>query len=103
MREKRRLSFMKEVASMMFGYGDAKTPRHDTTMAVHDYTLGYIKALLVKTHNMAKIKGKTKADDLMYYLKRDKKKYNRVKELLKISEEVKIARKLYDYERFEKE
>ncbi|KCZ82424.1 hypothetical protein H312_00082, partial [Anncaliia algerae PRA339] len=53
MREKRRLSFMKEVASMMFGYGDAKTPRHDTTMAVHDYTLGYIKALLVKTHNMA--------------------------------------------------
>ncbi|RVD92606.1 transcription initiation factor TFIID subunit [Tubulinosema ratisbonensis] len=103
MREKKKLSFLKEISMMMYGYGDVRIPRHDTTQTVHDYMIGYMKGLLVKTHNMAKNKGKTKTDDLMYFLKRDKKKYNRVKELLKISEEVKIARKLYDFERFEKE
>lgn len=103
MREKRKLSFLKEISQMMYGCGDVSNPCHDTAELVQEYMMSYVSEILVQTHNMAKIKGKTKTDDLLYFLKKDPKKYARVKELLVISEEVKSARKAIHFEGFEKE
>lgn len=103
MREKRKMTFLKEIAEMMYGCGDVNTPRHDTAEVIQEYLVGYIKSILIKTHNMAKIKGKTKTDDLMYFLKKDRKKYGRVKELLATNEELKNARNTFDLEKLEKE
>lgn len=103
MREKKKMSFLKEISLMMYGCGDVCNPRHDTAELVQDYMVTYIKSLLLKTHNMAKIKGKTKTDDLLYFLKRDQKKYVRVKELLFTNEELKNARKAFVFEDLEQE
>lgn len=87
----------------MYGCGDVNNPRHETSELVQDYMISYINEILVKTHNMAKIKGKTKTDDLLYFLKKDPKKYARVKELLFTNEELKNARKAFDLEGLEKD
>lgn len=88
---------------MMYGCGDVNNPQHDTAELVQEYMIGYIADLLTRTHNMAKIKGKTKTEDLLYFLKKDPKKYVRVKELLLTNEELKNARKAFEDEGFEKE
>ncbi|ELQ75335.1 Transcription initiation factor IID subunit [Trachipleistophora hominis] len=103
MKEKKKVLFTKELKLMMYGFGDTIIPRNDTVDVLHDYLLGYLKNLLIKTQNMARIKGKTKTDDLLYILKKDRRKYMRVKDLLLTNEELKNARKAFDFEDYEKE
>lgn len=103
MRDKKKISLIKDLRLMMYGFGDSTTPRKDTTNLVHDYLISYLKTILIKTQNMAKIKGKTKTDDLLYILKKDRRKYTRVKDLLATNEELKNARKTFDLEQYEKE
>lgn len=103
MRERRKTTFTKEIRYMMYGFGDVKNPRHDTAELVEAYMLDYLRTLLTNTMNMAKIKGKTKTEDLLWMLRHDRIKYTRVKDLLAINEELKNARKLVDYDEYEKE
>lgn len=103
MKERKKLTFTKEIRHMMYGFGDVKTPRQDTAEILEQYTLDYLKILLTNTMNMARIKGKTKTEDLLWMLKKDRLKYTRVKDLLVTNEELKKARKLLDYEEYEKE
>lgn len=86
---------------MLYAYGDVSAPRADTAETVHGYLIDYLTILLTNTHNMAKIKGKTKTEDLMYYLKHDRKAYSRVKSLLITNEELKAARKIFECKEYE--
>lgn len=88
---------------MLYAFGDVNLPRIDTTLTVHNYLSDYLNSLLIKTHNMAKIKGKTKTEDLLFFLKRDRKKYTRVKNLLHTNEELINARKIFEAKDYEKE
>lgn len=87
----------------MYGFGDVSSPRIDTMEVVHAYLIDYLSLLLTKVHAMAKIKGKTKTEDLMYFLKRDRRKYSRVKNLLLTNEELKVARKIFEPKEYEKD
>lgn len=86
---------------MLYGYGDVNTPRADTTETLHNYLIDYLHILLTNTHAMAKIKGKTKTEDLMYFLKRDRSAYSRVKFLLIANEEIKASRKILECKEYE--
>lgn len=103
MRENKKITFYKDVRSMMYGFGDVSSPRMDTVETVHNYLMDYLNVLLTKVHSMAKIKGKTKTEDLLYFLKRDRKKYTRVKNLLLMNEELKASRKIFECKEYEKE
>jgi transcription initiation factor TFIID subunit 13 len=103
MKDTRKCTFYKEVRQMMHGFGDSNTPRMDSVEVLHNYLIDYLCILLTKTHSMAKIKGKTKTEDLMYFLKRGRKKYSRVKHLLLLNEKLKAERKVFDKEEYEKE
>lgn len=103
MRERKKISLLKDLRQMMYGFGDSINPRIDTIELLHDYLNAYLRNLLIKTQNMAKLKGKTKTDDLLYILKKDRRKYLRVKNLLRTNEELKNARKAFDFEEYEKE
>ncbi|KAF9763229.1 Transcription initiation factor TFIID subunit 13 [Nosema granulosis] len=103
MREAKKISFLKEIRLMLYGYGDVSCPRADTAEVLHDYTMEYLTILLTNTHNMAKLKGKTKTEDLLFCLKRDRRKYSRVKQLLLTNEELKMARKAFELKEYEKE
>jgi transcription initiation factor TFIID subunit 13 len=103
MREAKKTNFIKEIRLMMYGYGDVSSPRHDTAEILHSYVLDYLNILLTNTHSMAKIKGKTKTEDLLYCLKRDRRKYSRVRQLLITNEELKLARKAFEPKEYEKD
>ena len=103
MKEVRKNIFLKEVRMMMYAFGDVNVPRLDTAMVVHSYLCEYLNTLLVKTHKMAHIKGKTKTEDLLFFLKRDRSKYTRVKNLLLTNEELINARKIFEAKDYEKE
>lgn len=95
--------FAKEVRQMLYAFGDVINPQNDTIDTLHNYLIDYLNILLTKTHSMAKIKGKTKTEDLMYMLRRDRAKYSRVKTLLIKNEEFKAERKIFDKKEFENE
>ncbi|OQS54793.1 TAF13 [Ecytonucleospora hepatopenaei] len=103
MREQKRNTFLKEVRMMLYAFGDVETPRIDTTSVVHNYLCEYLSTLLIKTHKMAQIKGKTKTEDLLFFLKRDRTKYTRVKNLLLTNEELINARKIFEAKDYEKD
>lgn len=103
MAEPKKFMFIKELRQMMYGLGDVNTPHNDTVETLHNYLIEYLTILLTKVHSMAKIKGKTKTEDLMYFLKRDRLKYSRVKTLLLRNEQLKAERKIFEAKDYEKE
>lgn len=96
-------NFLREIRVLMYAHGDVTHPRYDTAETLHGYLIGYLTTLLLKAKDVSKARGRTKTDDLLYTVKRDRRKYTRVKELLATNEELKRARKPFDYEAFEKE
>ncbi|EJW05169.1 hypothetical protein EDEG_04113 [Edhazardia aedis USNM 41457] len=103
MKERKKISFHKELRHMLYGFGDTINPRYDTTEVLQQYVIDYIQTVLNNVYNYSKIKGKTKTDDLLFILRKDRKKWTRVKDLLLLSEEVKMARKAFDVDVYEKE
>lgn len=103
MKETKKISFLKEIRLMMYGFGDVNSPRIDTAEVLHNYLIDYLGVLLAKTHSMAKIKGKTKTEDLMYFLKRDRRKYSRVRNLLAMNEDLIAERKIFKTKEYEEE
>lgn len=101
MRESKKTTFIKEIRLMMYGFGDVSAPRPDTTEVLHNYLIDYLNILLTKSHSMASKKGKTKTEDIMYFLKHDRLKYSRVKTLLITNEELKTARKIFECKEYE--
>lgn len=99
----KRPNFMREIRLLMYAHGDTSQPRHDAAEAIHEYLMGYLTGVLTKAKTVSKARGRTKTEDLLYTIKRDRRKYTRVKELLSTNEELKRARKAIDYEALEKE
>lgn len=96
-------NFMKEIKQLMYAHGDTITPRLDTAEAIHEYACKYLIDVLHKAKNVSKSRGRTKTEDLLYTIKRDRRKYSRAKELLTTNEELKRARNPLDYDSIEKE
>ena len=55
-------------------------------------------SLSIQTHKAMEIgkQGKVQVEDIMYLMRKDPKKYSRVKDLLLMNEELKKARKAFD-------
>ena len=96
-------SFIKDLRVMMYGFGDTESPRTDTAIVVQDYLLHYLTTILLKTKRIGRIKGKIKTEDLLFVIRKDKRKIKRVKELLKANEKLLRARKAFDFDEIEKE
>jgi len=102
MREKRP-NFVREIRQLMYAHGDSLNPRTDSAETIHDYLYNYLTEVLRKTKRVSKSRGRAKTEDLLYVIKRDRRKYLRAKELLTTNEEIKKARKIMEYEIMEKE
>lgn len=87
----------KELRCMMYGFGDDKNPYTESVDLLEELVLKYVadttrQAISVKKSN------KITVDDIMYLVRRDKRKCDRVKELLVMNEELKKSRKAFDLE-----
>ena len=96
--KKKRL-FTKELRCMLYGFGDDQVPYTETVELLDDLLIQYITDMTVKAMNVGK-KGRVHVEDIVYLIRRDPKKYARVKELLTMNEELKKARKAFDAESY---
>ena len=96
--KKKRL-FTKELRCMLYGFGDDQVPYTETVELLDDLLIQYITNMTVKAMNVGK-KGRVHVEDIVYLIRKDPKKYARVKELLTMNEELKKARKAFDAESY---
>ena len=95
---KRKRLFTRELKYMMHGFGDDPTPYSETVDLVEDLVIDFILEMTFKTMEVSK-KGRVHVEDIIFLIRKDPKKYARVKDLLMMNEELKKARK--DFSEFE--
>ncbi|KJH49275.1 transcription initiation factor IID, subunit [Dictyocaulus viviparus] len=93
--EDKKFFFRKELRSMLYGFGDDKVPYDKTLETLEAIVLDYIKELCERALNVGK-PDRIALEDIHYLIRRDPKKFARVKDLLSMSEELKKARKQFD-------
>jgi len=91
----RKRLFSKELRCMMYGFGDDKNPYTESVDLIEDLVIQYITEVTQKAMEIGK-PGRVAVEDIMFYVKRDSRKYARVKDLLSMNEELKKARKAFD-------
>lgn len=91
----------KEIKIMLYAFGDVQTPRQDTAELLEEMVTQYIADMTLKANLVSKKRGKLRTEDLMFILRKDKKKYSRMQELLYMNEELKRARKAFDADELE--
>ncbi|XP_017056727.1 transcription initiation factor TFIID subunit 13 [Drosophila ficusphila] len=91
----RKRLFSKELRCMMFGFGDDKNPYTETVDLLEDLVIEYIAET---THRAMEIgrTGRVQVEDIIFLVRKDARKYARVKDLLTMNEELKKARKAFD-------
>ena len=97
---KKKRIFTKELRCMLYGFGDEQVPYTETVELLDDLLIQYITEMTVKAMNVGK-KGRVHVEDIVYLIRKDPKKYARVKDLLTMNEELKKARKAFDAESLE--
>jgi transcription initiation factor TFIID subunit 13 len=99
---KRKRLFTKELRCMMYGFGDDPSPYTESVDLLEDLVIEYVTTMTLKALNIGK-KGRLHVEDIVFLVRKDSKKYNRVKELLMMNEELKKARKAFDQDNLIKE
>jgi len=94
---KKRL-FTRELRHMMYGFGDVFNPVPESVDLMEDLVVEYISEMTRKAMEVAAKRGKLQTEDLVFLVRKDRKKYTRVLELLRMNEELKRARKAFDLE-----
>ncbi|XP_025099088.1 transcription initiation factor TFIID subunit 13-like [Pomacea canaliculata] len=93
--EKRKKIFSKELRCMMYGFGDDQNPYTESVDLLEDLVIEYITEMTKKAMDVGR-PGRISVEDIIFVIRKDPKKYSRVKELLLMSEELRKARKAFD-------
>ena len=80
---------------MMYGFGDDQNPYTESVDLLEDLVIQYITEITYKAMEVGKT-GRVTVEDVVYLMRKDPRKFTRVKELLLMNEELKKARKAFD-------
>ena len=80
---------------MMHGFGDDPNPYSETVDLVEDLVMDFVTEMTFKAMEVGK-SGKVHVNDIIFLIRKDPKKYRRVKELLMMNEELNKARKAFE-------
>ena len=81
------------VKHMMYGFGDVQEPDKETVDLVEDMTLDYLTNFAHRCMEVSARRGKLQTEDLLYLIRNDEKKVQRVNALLDMNMQLKEARK----------
>lgn len=93
--------FQKDLPQMLYGFGDVRTPLPQTVQLMEDLVVDYVTQVLRKASAAAEARqratrgsstSRIKEADLLFVLRKDRKRLHRVLELLEVFEEQKQAR-----------
>ena len=93
--DKKKRLFSKELRCMMYGFGDDQNPYTETVDMLEDLVISFIGHIALEALEIGRT-GRVTVEDVMYLVRRDQRKYARVKDLLSMNEELKRARKAFD-------
>jgi len=93
--EKRKKLFTKELRCMMYGFGDDQNPYSESIDLLEDLVIEFITEMTKKAMDVGR-PGRISVEDIIYLIRKDSKKFSRVKELLLMSEALRKARKAFD-------
>ncbi|KAG5684685.1 hypothetical protein PVAND_013902 [Polypedilum vanderplanki] len=91
----RKRLFSKELRCMMYGFGDDQNPFTESVDLLEDLVIEFITEITHKASEIGKT-GKVQVEDIVFLVRKDQRKYARVKDLLTMNEELKKARKAFD-------
>ncbi|RXG55926.1 Transcription initiation factor TFIID subunit 13 [Armadillidium vulgare] len=96
----RKRLFSKELRCMMYGFGDDQNPYTESVDLLEDLVLEFITQMVCKLQTQKAMEvgrsGRVQVEDILYLVRKDKRKYARVHDLLNMNEELKKARKAFD-------
>ncbi|XP_013790137.1 transcription initiation factor TFIID subunit 13-like [Limulus polyphemus] len=93
--DKRKRLFSKELRCMMYGFGDDQNPYTETVDLLEDLVIEFITNITHKAMEVGRT-GRVHVEDIVFLVRKDPRKYSRVKDLLTMNEELKKARKAFD-------
>jgi len=93
--DKKKRIFSKELRCMMYGFGDDQNPYTESVDMLEDMVIQFIGEIALKAMDIGR-QGRVSVEDIMHLVRRDPRKYARVKDLLTMNEELKKARKAFD-------
>jgi len=91
----RKRLFSRELRCMMYGFGDDPNPYTESVDLLEDLVIEFIIEMTCKALETGK-QGKVNIEDMIFLIRKDPRKYVRVKELLSMDRELKKARKAFD-------
>lgn len=90
--------FSKDVASLLYAYGDAPQPLPETVQCVDELVSGYLVDICTAAYRTAQTvhRNKIKVEDFKFVLRNDPVKLGRAEELMQMSKVITEARKQFD-------
>ena len=92
---KRERLFSKELRCMMYGFGDDQNPYTESVDILEDLVIEFITEMTHKAMSVGR-QGQVQVEDIVFLIRKDPRKFARVKDLLTMNEELKRARKAFD-------
>ncbi|XP_033269303.1 transcription initiation factor TFIID subunit 13-like [Orcinus orca] len=92
---KRKRLFCKELQCMMYGFGDDQNPYTESVDILEDLVIEFITEMTHKAMSIGR-QGRVQVEDIVFLIRKDPRKFARVKDLLTMNEELKRARKAFD-------
>lgn len=92
---KKRQLFHRELKYMMYGFGDDPNPYSETIDLVEELVVQFVMEMTQKAMEVGK-SGRVHVNDIIFIIRKDKKKYARVKDLLTMKEQIDKAKKAFD-------
>ena len=91
---KRKRIFSKELQCMMHGFGDDQNPYTESVDILEALVIEFITEMTHK-ESIGR-QGRVQVEDIVFLIRKDPRKFARVKDLLTMNEELKHARKAFD-------
>ena len=97
------INFTNELKGIMYGFGDVENPDQESVELLQEYVIEYIQNIAYAAFRRNKRKGSNELSlrDLLYVLKKDKKRYYRIKNLIHFYENAKSIKKRNDPTQFQ--
>ncbi|XP_058295495.1 transcription initiation factor TFIID subunit 13 isoform X2 [Hylobates moloch] len=83
------------VRCMMYGFGDDQNPYTESVDILEDLVIEFITEMTHKAMSIGR-QGRVQVEDIVFLIRKDPRKFARVKDLLTMNEELKRARKAFD-------
>mmetsp|Transcript_26405 Transcript_26405/g.44226 ORF Transcript_26405/g.44226 Transcript_26405/m.44226 type:complete len:133 (+) Transcript_26405:232-630(+) len=96
--KRKRGLFTKDLRPMLYGFGDVANPLPETVELMEELVVDYVTDMMHKAIEGCQTRGRLTHQDLVFLVRKDYRKYSRCLELLDMQEELKRARKNFDFD-----